>query len=171
MKRLIPAVAIVLGWASAAWAASPATLTTLRAIHALTNAEASKGLPVDFQATVTYYRGYETTLVVQDGDAGIYVHAPKDANLVPGDRVLIKGTTRPSFNPYIEPSSITLLHHGPQLKPLPSNFDQMIRARTDCQLVTVRGVVHAADMVLSMDVRSISLQLLTDGGYIVVAVD
>src|ERR1035438_4052683 len=173
MKRLIPAVAIVLGWASAAWAASPATLTTLRAIHALTNAEASQGLPVAFEATVTYYRGYETTLVVQDGDAGIYVHAPMDAKLVPGDRVLIKGTTRPSFNPYIESSSITLLRHGPQLKPLPSNFDQMIRARTDCQLVTVRGVVRTADLVVSspVPVRSIYLQLLTDGGYFVATVD
>jgi diguanylate cyclase (GGDEF)-like protein len=171
MKKLIPIFAILLGWAAAAWAEAPAPLTTLRAIHALTNAEASKELPVAFQATVTYYRGYETTLVVQDGDAGIYVHALRDAKLVPGDRVLIKGTTRPSFNPYIESSSITLLRHGLQLKPLPSNFDQMIRAQADCQLVIVSGMVHAADMVLTSDVRSIYLQLLTDGGYIVVTVD
>jgi diguanylate cyclase (GGDEF)-like protein len=32
-------------------------------------------------------------------------------------------------------------------------------------------MVHAADMVLTSDVRSIYLQLLTDGGYIVVTVD
>ena len=171
MKILISTFVILLACAAIAWAAEPATLTTLRAIHELSNAEAARQLPVAFEATVTYYRGYETTLVVQDGDAGIYVHAPMDAKLVPGDRVLIKGTTRPSFNPYIEPSSITLLRHGPPLKPLPSNFDQMIRAQTDCQLVTVRGVVHAADMELNLGVRSISLQLLTDGGYIVVAVD
>jgi hypothetical protein len=171
MKRLLSTFVILFACAQIAWSAPPAPLTTLRAIHALTNAEASKELPVAFEATVTYYRGYETTLVVQDGGVGIYVHASKDAKLVPGDRVLIKGTTRPSFNPYIEPSSITLLRHGPQLKPLPSNFDQMIRAQADCQLVTVRGVVHAADMELNLSVRSISLQLLTDGGYIVVAVD
>src|ERR1035441_7899521 len=114
MKRLILGFAVILSAATAVWAAPPAPLTTLRQIHALSNAEASQGLPVAFEATVTYYRGYETTLVVQDGDAGIYVHAPMDAKLVPGDRVLIKGTTRPSFNPYIESSSITLLRHGPQ---------------------------------------------------------
>ena len=173
MKRLILGFAVILSAATAVSAAPPAPLTTLRQIHALTNAEASQGLPVAFEATVTYYRGYETTLVVQDGDAGIYVHAPMDAKLVPGDRVLIKGTTRPSFNPYIESSSITLLRHGPQLKPLPSNFDQMIRARTDCQLVTVRGVVRTADLVVSspVPVRSIYLQLLTDGGYFVATVD
>jgi diguanylate cyclase (GGDEF)-like protein len=171
MKKLILIFAILLVWASAACAEAPGTLTTLHAITALSNAEASKELPVAFEATVTYYRGYETTLVVQDGDAGIYVHAPANAKLVPGDRVLIKGTTRPSFNPYVESSSIALLRHGPQLKPQPSNFDQMIRAQADCQLVTVHGVVHAADMELNLGVRSISLQLLTDGGYIVVAVD
>jgi diguanylate cyclase (GGDEF)-like protein len=171
MKRLAPTLALVLLWAGSVWAAPPTPLTRLSDIHRLTNAEASKELPVAFEATVTYYRGYETTLVVQDGSAGIYVYAPKDAKLVPGDRVLIKGTTRPSFNPYIEPSSITLLRHGPQLKPLPSNFDQMIRAQTDCQLVAVRGVVHAADMALTSHVPSIFLQLLTDGGYFVVTVD
>ncbi len=172
MRRLLPTFAILFTCAAIVWAAEPATLTTLRAIHELSNAEAARQLPVAFEATVTYYRGYETTLVVQDGDAGIYVHAPMDAKLVPGDRVLIKGTTRPSFNPYIESSSITQLRHGPQLKPLPSNFDQMIRAQTDCQLVSVRGVVHAADIVLTSDVHnSAFLQLLTDGGYIVVTVD
>ena len=43
-------------------------LTSLRAIHALSNAQASHQLPVSFEATVTYYRGYERTLFVQDGD-------------------------------------------------------------------------------------------------------
>ena len=33
-------------------------LTTLHAIHALTNAEARQGIPVDFEATVGYSRGY-----------------------------------------------------------------------------------------------------------------
>ena len=34
-------------------------LTSLRSIHALTNAQASHQLPVSFEATVTYYRDYE----------------------------------------------------------------------------------------------------------------
>ena len=44
-------------------------LTSLRAIHALSNAQASHQLPVSFEATVTYYRDYERTLFVQDGDS------------------------------------------------------------------------------------------------------
>src|ERR1035441_6057179 len=104
MKRLIPAVAIILGWAAAAWAAAPAapvTLTTLSAIHALTNAEASHALPVAFEATVTYFRGYTRELFVQDGDAAIYVFLTKDTKLAPGDRVLVRGTTQASFRPLV----------------------------------------------------------------------
>jgi hypothetical protein len=51
----LPAILIC---ASALWAGAPAPLTTLRAIHALTKSEASQGIQVAFEATVTYYRGY-----------------------------------------------------------------------------------------------------------------
>jgi len=99
MKRLILTITVLFAYASAAWAVPPGTLTSLRAIHALTNAEASKGLPVAFQATVTYYRGYERTLFVQDGDAAIYISYPNDLKLVPGDRVLVQGKTQKSSIP------------------------------------------------------------------------
>jgi len=167
VKRLIPAVAIFLGWALAAWSAPPAPLTTLREIHALTNAQASQRLPVAFEATVTYYRGYENNLFVQEGDAAIYVQAPTDAKLVPGDRILVKGKTQGSFNPIVISESITLLRHGAPLTPEPASYDQMIRAETDCKVVTVRGIVRTADRTKSLvaPVYYIRLQLLMDGGY------
>jgi diguanylate cyclase (GGDEF)-like protein len=164
---------MILGWALAAWSAPPPTLTTLQAIHALTNAEAGKKLPVAFEATVTYSRGYETNLFVQDGETAIYVQAPTDAKLVPGDRVLIRGNTKPSFNPIVVSDSITLLRHGERPKPEPATFDKMIRAETDCRLVTVRGVIRTADLATSLvaPVRHLNLQLLTDGGYFNANVD
>jgi diguanylate cyclase (GGDEF)-like protein len=173
MKRPLPTFAILFACASIAWAAPPPPLTTLRAIHALSNAEASKQLPVAFEATVTYYRGYERTLFVQNGDVAIYVYYPTDLHLVPGDRVLVKGTTRPSFNPFVESSSITLLRHGALPAPQLATFDQMISAETDCKLVTVHAVVHAADLLLSAvaDEHFIRLELLMDGGYFEVNVD
>ncbi len=73
MRRLISVVAIILGWASTGWAAQPSALTTLRAIHLLSNEEAGHALPVTFEATVTYFRPYEKTMFVQDGDVAIYV--------------------------------------------------------------------------------------------------
>jgi diguanylate cyclase (GGDEF)-like protein len=171
MKRLITAVALSFGWACVAWAVAPAPLTTLHAIHALTNAEASRALPVSFQATVTYFRGYEKTLFVQDGDVAIFVQATTDAKLVPGDRILIKGTTHESFRPNILSSDITLLHHGDLPKPIPASYDELIRAEHDCMLVSVHAKLRAADMVFSSDVKSIYLQMLTDGGTIDAVVD
>ena len=90
MKRLILAFAVVFGLAAAVSAAAPAPLTTLRAIHALTNAEADHGLPVAFEATVTYYNSGLYTLFVQDDGAGIYVRPPQNAKLV----MRIGNTTR-----------------------------------------------------------------------------
>ncbi|MGA2168487.1 MAG: GGDEF domain-containing protein [Terracidiphilus sp.] len=171
MKRWIPAVAIFLGWAAVAWAAAPTPLTTLRAIHALSNEQASHALPVAFEATITYFRSYEKTMFVQDGDVAIYVQPTTDARLVPGDRILIKGTTHESFRPFVLSNDITLLRHGALPSPVPASYDQLIRAQRDCILVSVRARVRAADLVLSSDVRSISLQMLTDGGTIDAVVD
>ena len=173
MKKLVPALAIVLGCASAAWAAPPAPLTTLQAIHALTNAEASQALPVAFEGTVTYYRGYERTLFVQDGNAAIYIGYPNDLKLVPGDRVLVRGKTQKSFNPIVIADSVTLLGRVALPKAEPASFDQMIRAETDCKLVTVRGVIRTADLSLSLvaPVHFLRLQLLMEGGYFNANVD
>jgi diguanylate cyclase (GGDEF)-like protein len=173
MRRLLPIFAILLACAAIAWATELAPLTTLRAIHELSNAEASKGLPVAFEATVTYYRGYESTLFVQDGDQAIYVYFPTDLKLLPGDRVLVQGKTQGSFNPIVISDSIALLRHGALPKPEPASFDQMIRTETDCKLVTVHAVVHAADLLLSAvaDEHFIRLELLMDGGYFEANVD
>jgi diguanylate cyclase (GGDEF)-like protein len=171
MKRLFPAFAIFLYWASYAWAATPAPLTTLRAVRTLTNAQASQAMPVAFEATVTYYRDYDTDLFVQDGDQAVYVDFKPGANLAPGDRVLVKGKTRDSFRPIVADASVTLLHHGAAPTPVPSTFAQLVSAQRDCLRVAQRGVVRAADMVWSAGVRNIYLQVLTDGGYIDVAVN
>jgi diguanylate cyclase (GGDEF)-like protein len=155
------------------WAAGPAPLTTLRAIHALSNAEASQKRPVLFEATVTYYRGYENNLFVQDGDAAIFVQAPSEPKFIPGDRVLIKGKTQESFSPIVVGDSITLLRRGDRPKPMPATFDEMIRTETDCKLVTVKAVVRTADLATNgaIGVTYTRLQLLMDGGYVDANVD
>ena len=167
VKRLIPAVVILLGMSSAGWAAETAPLRNLRAISALTNAEAGQARPVAFEATVTYFRGYENLLYVQDGDDAIYIHVAPNPTLVAGDRVLVKGTMQASFRPIVHASSVTVLHHGVPPKPVPATFEDLIRAEDDCKLVTVRAVVRAADLVVSHTVPpvpSARLQLVTEGG-------
>jgi diguanylate cyclase (GGDEF)-like protein len=166
--------AAILGFVSLIACASGAAqrpLGTLQEIHALTNAEAGRHLPVAFEATVTYYRNYERTLFVQDGDAGIYVQPSVVYSFAPGDRVLIRGTTEPSFRPFVKEASITLLHHGAVPKAIPAIFDELIRAERDCMFVSVRAKVRAADLIYSSDVRSTVLQLVTGGGTIEAVVD
>jgi diguanylate cyclase (GGDEF)-like protein len=139
----------------------------------LTNATASREIPVAFEATVGYDRPYENLLFVQDGHAAIFVRPPTGTNLVAGDRVLVRGTTRESFHPIVIADSVTLLHHSALPKPIPATFDQLIRAQRDCLLVTVRGFVRAADLIVSASapVRSTQLQLLTEAGPIEAYVD
>jgi hypothetical protein len=172
MKTLIPAIAIILGWAAAAWgAAAPAPLTTLKAVHAVSNADARLAPPVAFEATVTYFPGYANLLFVQEGSEAIFVLAPSGAKFIPGDRVLVQGTLRPSFHPIVISSSVTVLRHGDLPEPVPASFDELIHGQYDCMLVTVHAVVHTADVRGNTVIPEIYLQMAADGGYIDVAVD
>jgi diguanylate cyclase (GGDEF)-like protein len=171
MKRSLPALSILLAWALGAWAATPATLTTLRAIHALSNDQAAQAPAVAFEATVTYFRGYERTLFVQDEGEGIYVSATTSLSLVAGDRILIRGVAHASFRPYIESSDITLLHHGSPPPPIPETYRNLIRGQADCLYVTVQGTVRSAVMQLSSGHSVTQIELRMDGGYASVIMD
>jgi hypothetical protein len=176
MKKWIPAAILLpvlaLGWAADARTA-PETLTTVEAVRGLNNAQASQRLPVAFEATVTYFRGYDDVMFVQDGAAAVFVQAPPQAKLIPGDRVMVRGTTRESFRTFVAADEVKLLRHGVLPKALPATFDDLIHARYDCRLVSVRGVVRSADLesLTGATSRSITMQILTDGGYVEASVD
>ncbi len=175
MKRLILSVAIILGWATAAWAATPGTLTSLHALQSLTDEEANQALPVAIEATVTYYRWDTHFLIVQEDGKASFIRAYGNTNdgLLPGDRVLVRGITRWGFRPDVLASSITFLSHGAAPKPVPVNYEEMIRLERDNQLVTVHGIVRAADLVTIPNSQALSsrLQLHMDGGEIEVNLD
>jgi diguanylate cyclase (GGDEF)-like protein len=171
MKRWFLAIALVLGWAAAAGAAAPEPLTTLRAIHALANADAEKQLPVDFEATVTYFRDYEATLFVQDEGEAIYVMPPNGINLEPGDRVRIQGFTQPSFRPVIRSTEIKLLRHGSMPSPILTSYGSLIGGDLDCMFVTIRGRVQLAAPTLNSGHRVSQIELAIDGGSVGVTVD
>jgi diguanylate cyclase (GGDEF)-like protein len=173
MKRLISIFVMILGCVSITCAAAPAPLTTLRAIHSLTNEQARQTLPVAFEATVTYYRGYSHFLTIQDGDMAIFVRTTKIFKLLPGDQVLVRGTTRAGFRPDVLSSDITVLYHGAVPEPVPATYEEMVRVQRDNVLVTVHGIVHSADLTLlaNADVCSARVLLVMDGGAIELHVD
>jgi diguanylate cyclase (GGDEF)-like protein len=151
----------------------------LHSIQELSNAQAGLGLAVDFEATVTFFRRSERTLFVQDGDDAIYVNAETDAALVPGDRIRIEGTTQSSFRPIVVTRNIKAIGHGALPKPIPITFDELIRGKYDCKLVTVRAVIRTVDMQKREDVRNSRLpmhtvgrvEMQTEGGYIETFID
>lgn len=162
---------VILGMDGARALSAPAPLTTLSAVHRLTNAEASEAVPVAFEATVTYFRNYERTLFVQDGDSAIYVQVDMKQDLEPGDRILVRGFTRDSFHPIVVAQSITFLHHGSLPKPVNAEFSEMIQAKTDCRYVTIRGTVISAVPALSSGHRTTRLQIVIHKGSMGVTID
>lgn len=151
--------------------AFPQPLRSLRAIDESTAAHDGDHLPVQFEATVTYYRGYEWTLFVQDGSKAIYVAAHPDLNIRAGDRVMISGITQGSFKPIVIPSKIDLIRHGVLPPPKITTFDEMIRGAVDSQFVSVRGQIQAVNYSYSSARRSIKLQMATAGGDVDVLID
>ena len=124
------------------------------------------GLPVAFEATVTYYNWTDVDLFVQEGTEAIYVQTKPNQDLAPGDHVLVRGKTRDSFRPDVLSDSVTRLHPGALPMPVPAGFGQLIRAELDCMRVTVRATVRSADAVNFEDIPGVYLKLLMDGGSI-----
>src|ERR1700677_4856974 len=166
MKRSFAALTMILALTQVTWAAEPAVLKTLHAVHSLSTADAQKGLPVAFEATVTYYTRTGVDLFVQDGNEAIYVETKPLQDLAPGDRVLVRGKTRDSFRPDVLGEGVTRLHPGALPAPVQASFPQLIRAELDCMRVTVHATVRSADVGTFGDLHGIFLKLVIDGGYI-----
>jgi diguanylate cyclase (GGDEF)-like protein len=171
MKRLFLIVAILAGWTFGASAAAPAPLTSLRAIHALTNEESGRALPVSFEATITYFRPDQRTMFVQDGGAGIYLQGKTNSSLLPGDRVLVTGTTHQSTHTVIDTTSVTLIRHGSLPQSIDTSFGPLIRGKMDSMYVTIQGVVRSAEPALDFGRHVSQLQVMMDSGDVEVIVD
>ena len=168
MKRFFPQFAVALACAPMVWASAPAANTTVRNIRSLTRVQAEEHRPVAFEATVTYCRPRVRELFVQEDGAGIYIDATPSPKLNPGDRVLIKGTTEWGYRANVATSDITVIGHDALPGPIPTRFEQLIRGEVDSDLVSVRGVVHAADPSEPSGAEApvALLKILTEGGYI-----
>jgi diguanylate cyclase (GGDEF)-like protein len=146
--------------------AETAPIGTLGAIHNLTNDQAGRALPVSFPAVVTYYVPGNVDLFVQDGNAAIYVETTSDQKFIPGDRVLVVGTTRASFRPEIKADKVIFKDHGSPPIAAKADFRSLIRAELDCQRATVRGFVRSANLINDVGISTLYLQLQMSGGTV-----
>ena len=124
--------------------ASAGALRTIRAIRAVTPAEAAREHPVRFRAQVTYLDRDWGMLFVHDGRGSLFVHlgsAATDAR--PGDLVEITGVTnRGDYAPIVVRPSVKVVGTRPQRPTIAATVDAMRKGRTDGEWVEVRGVVR-----------------------------
>jgi len=127
------------------------TVTTARAAHSLSEADARRGYPVHFRAIVTYYDPYidarHGALFVHDDSGAIFV-AVAARPILPlraGDVIDLAGVTGPGdFASVIEQPRIRVVSqfHVPDDAPR-TTLAQLLTGAEDAQWVEVEGVVHA----------------------------
>jgi diguanylate cyclase (GGDEF)-like protein len=173
MKSGLGIVAAILTCIAGGQACVGQQLSPLSSVVAISSAEAANHIPVSFEATVTYSRPFENTLFVQDGDAAIFVYGSGKAKLVPGDRVLVTGTMRPSFKPYVVPTEVKQIGHGALPKPIHPSYEQMCRGEVDSKLVTVHAVIRSADILSNSNPtqKDAAIGMLVDGFPVNATVD
>lgn len=117
----------------------PAPLTSIPGIHALTSEQASQGLPVRLEGTVTFIQPKDSSLFIQENGHGIYVDFSNNIGLQLGDRVVVTGKTVPSFKTDVDASDVQLLGHGELPEAPEAAFADLIDSKFDGVLVKVRG--------------------------------
>jgi signal transduction histidine kinase len=155
-RRWISALALLVLTSSSANAepgSALPTLTTIKAIRALSQDDGAKGYPVLIHGTVTHFDEQAANgLIVHDGELGQFVASPESGPVLgvwralkQGDNVEIEGRTiRGGFAPNVLPAVIRRL--GPGVMPTPKRFSfvSLQTGRHDCDYVEIVGVVQRA---------------------------
>jgi diguanylate cyclase (GGDEF)-like protein len=149
---------------SSLFAQKPKPLSSLAAVHSISNETAAQSLPVSFEASVTYYEKGNVDLFVQDRKTAIYVETTADLQLAAGDIVRVEGITRASFRPEILATRVSFVRHAMPPAPVKANFSQLIHGEMDCRRATMRAVVRAANVFTDGPRKSVLLDLLMPGG-------
>jgi signal transduction histidine kinase/DNA-binding response OmpR family regulator len=120
-------------------------LTSIPAIHALRNADADRGYPVDLMATVAFVEPAREGFFVIAGNDGIYVDygARPTGQFTPRQQVHIVGMTRSGgFAPVIAQTEITRLDLAKWPKPRAVDHEIAATGAYDCAWVELEGRVR-----------------------------
>jgi signal transduction histidine kinase/CheY-like chemotaxis protein len=130
--------------------AQPApTLDSIKAIKALSGAEAAKKPAVKVRGTVTYVGNYG--FLFQDDDVSIFVGAPQDPKnpLRAGDWLEITGNAdRGGFAPYISSTNVpAILARDQKIVALKRSVEELVEGPNENLYVELDAVVRAAEKV------------------------
>lgn len=180
MRRNLVTLALAV-WMAAGWSAlgqaagkpSQRALTTVAQVRALTPGAVGTSVPVELHAVVTYYDPAEGQVFVQDSTGAIFLQVPASAPAVhPGDEVLVRGTTTPSYSVNVRADSIQDLGKGTLPKPLPVTWSGIVARQNDCLYVTLNGTVRSATLQYTSGAGGkqpapyVLMNLQTDGGSV-----
>ena len=129
-------------------------LTSARAAHDLSLAEARRAYPVHLRTTVTYYDPYidarHGALFVCDSTGCIFVRIARlpESALHAGDVVEIEGVTGPGdYAPVIDPAQVDVVGHGGlPAQAIKATVPQALSGSVDGQWVEIEGVVHSVHL-------------------------
>jgi diguanylate cyclase (GGDEF)-like protein len=136
---------------SASASAQSQVLTTVAEVHGLSSSMAAKGLPVELHAIVTYYEPTEGQVFVQDKTGGIYIASPPNPPaLSPGDAIVVRGTTVPSYSVNVKASEMIFERHAQFPEPAELSWHEFLLKSNDCRYVTIAGKVRSATLQSSI---------------------
>lgn len=121
------------------------SLTTVAQIRALSASESAQSHAVELHAVLTYYQPTQGQVFVQDATGGIYVVPPANPpSLQPGDAVVVRGTTVPSFATNVRATELKADSGGHFPVPVPLSWQEILQRSNDCRYVSITGVVRSA---------------------------
>lgn len=150
-----------------------AELETAAAVHALTPAEAGRGLPVRLEGVVTYHTTRApNALFVQDATGGVFIRLDGQRPAArAGDRVGLRGRTGPGdYAPVVRLEELERLGTAPLPAPVPVTRHELAAGRHDSRRVSLEGVVVAAYVEGPPDAAQLVLTLRADGGELLARV-
>ena len=130
------------------------TLTSVRAVHSLSAAEAKRALPVRLRAIVTYYDPFidhrHAAMFIDDSTAGIFVNVPLGAAAASeqprmGSEVEVTGVSAPGdFAAVVAEPHIRILKRVAQFPHAePVSLTQMLSGAKDCRWVEIEGTIQS----------------------------
>ena len=125
----------------------PFQLGSIREVISLSNAEAIKARPVEFEGVVTYSDPEWGLLFVHDQTGSIYINVHgSSTQYSPGTRVLVDGVTGVGdLKPIVARPVIQVIGRGSLVKPNQRSIAELNAGGEESSVVTTQGVLHACD--------------------------
>ena len=105
---------------------------------------------MELHAVITYYQPTQGQIFIQDATGGIYVMPPvSPPDLHPGDAIVLRGVTVPSFSTNVRASEMKLDGSIRFPDPVLVSWRDILKRSNDCRYVSVTGVVRSATLQLA----------------------